>query len=122
MALDFQEPIIDVEEISSVPEIHSDVESGIREALRLDRRPLRRVPSATSAAEPGAALLAKMSDAPIEEIDRAIGELQGMRKALQEHGDRVQRELADYASTSRSAFNSLRSLSDNLSQWKSPAA
>ena len=121
MALDFHEPIIDVEEISSVPEIHSDVESGIREALRLDRRPLRRVPAA-SAAEPGAALLAKMSDAPIEEIDRAIGELQGMRKALQEHGDRVQRELADYASTSRSAFNSLRSLSDNLSQWKSPAA
>jgi len=118
MALDFHEPIIDVEEISSVPEIHSDVESGIREALRLDRRPLRRVPAA-SAAEPGAALLAKMSDAPIEEIDRAIGELQGMRKALQEHGDRVQRELADYASTS---FNSLRSLSDNLSQWKSPAA
>jgi hypothetical protein len=122
MALDFQEPIVDVEETSTVSGIHPDVESGIREALRLDRRPLRRVPSATNGAEPGAALLAKMSDAPLEEIDRAIGELQGMRKALQEHGERVQRELADYASTSRSAFNSLKSMSDNLSQWKSPAA
>jgi DNA repair exonuclease SbcCD ATPase subunit len=63
-----------------------------------------------------------MSEAPIEEIDRAIGELQDMRKALQEHGERVQRELSDYASTSRSALNSLKSLSDSLAQWKQPAA
>lgn len=120
MALDFQEPIVDVEEISTVPSITADVESGIREALRMDRRPLRRV-APSGNAEPGTALISKMSDAPIEEIDRAIGELQGMRKALQEHGERVQRELSDYASTSRSALNSLKSLSDSLAQWKQPA-
>jgi hypothetical protein len=121
MALDFQEPIVDVEEISTVPSITADVESGIREALRLDRRPLRRVAPIANG-EPGSALISKMSDAPIEEIDRAIGELQGMRKALQEHGERVQRELAEYAGTSRSALNSLKSLSDSLAQWKQPAS
>jgi len=86
----------------------------------MDRRSLRRV-APSGNAEPGPALVSKMSDAPIEEIDRAIGELQGMRKALQEHGERVQRELAEYAGTSRSALDSLKCLSDSLAQWKQPA-
>lgn len=120
MPLDFQEPILDVADDVAVSSIAHDVESGIREALQLDRRPLRRVPSVANA-DTGTALVSRMSQAPIEEIDRVIGELQAMRHDLQEHGARVQRELSEYASTSRSALSSLKSLSGSLEQWKQSA-
>src|SRR4051795_12520107 len=120
MPLDFQEPIVDVAEDVAISSIAADVESGIREALQLDRRPLRRVVASTNT-DSGTALVSKMSQAPLEEINRAIGALQAMRQDLQEHGERVQRELSDYASTSRSALNSLKSLSGSLEQWKQSA-
>src|SRR3954463_10803631 len=120
MPLDFQEPIVDVADDGAVSSIAADVESGIREALQLDRRQLRRVPSSASA-DTETALVSKMSQAPLEEINRAITALQTMRQDLQDHGERVQRELSDYASTSRSALNSLKSLSGSLEQWKQSA-
>src|SRR4051812_37175915 len=105
------------------PSTAGDMDFGIREVLRSDRRPGLRV-AATSGVDAGAAssLVSSLSQTSMEEIDRAIGKLQDMRKMLQQEAERVQRELTTYASTSQAALGSLRSIGDSLAHWKQPSS
>jgi hypothetical protein len=54
----------------------------------------------------------------MEEIDRVILELQGVRNMLHNEGERVSREIAGYASLSRSAMTAMKVIGDSLKQWK----
>jgi ElaB/YqjD/DUF883 family membrane-anchored ribosome-binding protein len=48
-----------------------------------------------------AALLRRMSDASTREIENLISELQAVRKQLQNAGDRIQRDIEEYAALSQ---------------------
>jgi hypothetical protein len=105
--------------------VGAEVEGEIREFVRRDAGFWRRPRPAAETNEPSSdtanSLIQRISGASIEEIDRAIVELQGMRETLKREGERVQRELTSYASTTQSALSSVKSITDSLSQWKQPA-
>ena len=105
--------------------VGAEVEGEIREFVRRDSGFWRRPRPAADTTEPSSdtanSLIQRISGASIEEIDRAIVELQGMRETLKREGERVQRELTSYATTTQSALSSVKSITDSLSQWKQPA-
>jgi hypothetical protein len=102
-------------------------EGEIREFVRRDVAPTRRMPPAAqmpggdSQAEQVNALVARVANASMEEIDRVILELQGVREMLRAEGERVTRDIASYASLSHAALTSMRVIADSLTQWKSGA-
>ena len=67
------------------------------------------------------ALVARVANASMEEIDRVILELQGVREMLRAEGERVTRDIAGYASLSHAALTSMRVIGDSLAQWKTGA-
>jgi hypothetical protein len=54
----------------------------------------------------------------MEEIDRVILELQGVRDMLRNEGERVSREIAGYASLNHAAMTAMKVIGDSLKQWK----
>ena len=105
----------------------ASVEGEIREFVRRDVAPARRMPPATqmtpgdAQAEQVNALVARVANASMEEIDRVILELQGVREMLRAEGERVTRDIAGYASLSHAALTSMRVIGDSLAQWKNGA-
>jgi hypothetical protein len=99
-------------------------EGEIREFVRRDVAFLRRQRNEgdTAAADPAAdnlnALIKRVAGASMEEIDRVILELQGVRDMLRSEGERVSRELAGYASLSHASMTAMKVIADSLKQWK----
>ena|SRR5215471_1336795 len=98
-------------------------EGEIREFVRRDVTFLRRQRNeADQASEPISdnlhALIRRVSGASMEEIDRVILELQGVRDMLRSEGERVGREIAGYASLSHAAMTAMKVIGDSLMQWK----
>jgi hypothetical protein len=98
-------------------------EGEVREFVRRDVALLRRQrPDGEAASEPVAdnlhGLIRRVSSASMEEIDRVILELQGVRDMLRNEGDRVGREIAGFASLSQAAMAAMKVIGDNLMQWK----
>jgi hypothetical protein len=97
------------------------VEGEIREFVRRDVSYLRRPRQETTgdpAAEHVNVLIRQVSGASMEEIDRVILELQGVREMLRNEGERVSRELAGFASLSHTAITSMKVIADSVAQWK----
>jgi hypothetical protein len=100
-------------------------EGEIREFVRRDVAFLRRQRNDVeqSAPEPVTdnlnALIRRVSGASMDEIDRVILELQGVREMLRSEGERVSREIAGYASLSHAAMTAMKVIGDSLTQWKS---
>ncbi len=100
-------------------------EGEIREFVRRDVAFLRRHQrnnEAEQAPEPIVdnlnVLIRRVSGASMEEIDRVILELQGVREMLRSEGERVGREIAGYASLSHAAMTAMKVIGDSLTQWK----
>jgi hypothetical protein len=125
MTVIIPERLGDVDQAAAAASVGAEVEGEIREFVRRDSGFWRRPRPAAEANEPSSdtanSLIQRISGASIEEIDRAIVELQNMRETLKREGDRVQRELTSYATTTQSALSSVKSITDSLSQWKQPA-
>lgn len=99
------------------------VEGEIREFVRRDvsfRRHSKTETSDESTTENVNALIRQVSGASMEEIDRVILELQGVREMLRNEGERITRELAGFASLSHAAMTSMKIIADSVEQWKSP--
>ncbi len=99
------------------------VEGEIREFVRRDVSFLRRQRNeADAGGEPVSdnlnSLIRRVSGASMEEIDRVILELQGVRDMLRGEGERVSREIAGYASLSHAAMTAMTVIADSLKQWK----
>ena len=75
-------------------------------------------PPPDPAAENLNALIRRIAGASMEEIDRVIIELQGVRDMLRSEGERVSRELAGYASLSHASMTAMKVIGDSLKQWK----
>jgi hypothetical protein len=109
----------------------SEVEAGIRDFVRNDIAYLRR-PAVATAAEPLEpnqenavnsvnSLIQRVAGTSLGEIEKLIGELEGLRDLLHAEGQRVQREISGYAQLSQAAMKSTRMIADNVSQWKRAA-
>lgn len=97
-------------------------EGEIREFVRRDvaaRRPRADgEPGGDAVADNLGALIRRVSGQSMEEIDRVILELQGVRDMLRQEGDRVTREVAGYASLNHAAMTAMQVIGDSIKQWK----
>jgi len=112
-----------VEKLSDADQAAAAFEGEIREFVRRDVAFLRRQrPETETQSEPVSdnlnGLIRRVSGASMEEIDRVILELQGVREMLRSEGERVGREIAGYASLSHAAMTAMKVIGDSLTQWK----
>ena len=64
-------------------------------------------------------LIERVAGTSIKELDQLISELTVVRDYLKAEGERVQREIANYAQVSQAAMSSAKIILDSMGQWKS---
>jgi hypothetical protein len=100
-------------------------EGEIREFIRRDVAPRRAQSDGAAIGDPAAdhvnKLMSNVSGAAMEQIDRVILELQGIRDMLRNEGERVSREISGFASLNHAAITSMKVIADSLAQWKNGA-
>jgi hypothetical protein len=65
------------------------------------------------------ALIQRVSAASVEEIDRVILELHGVRNVLRQEADRIECDIAAYASLNHAVMSAMKIISGNLARWNS---
>ena len=66
--------------------------------------------------------LARLTSNSVDRLERLMSEIQEMREFLISEGERVQREIADYAQLNRSvALAATKIKAETVGAWKSPA-
>lgn len=75
-------------------------------------------PTQLSQSESVSILVQRVAGASLGEIDGVIDDLRGMREFLRNEGERVQREIAAYATVSQSAANSVRTIAESVAEWR----
>jgi hypothetical protein len=98
----------------------AEIEGEIREFVRRDTAALRRPPPSVGApaADNIGPLLERVSGRSVQEIDRLIAELTALRATLHREGERVAREVIDYATLSQAAIASSRIIAETLTHLK----
>jgi hypothetical protein len=98
-----------------------DVEGTIRDLVRHDGTPIREsiADSELSASKLGT-LIGRVSGGSAREIDNLIGELRSLREKLQADGDRVQRDILEYAALTQSVMQLTKIISDGVTHVKKP--
>ena len=100
-------------------------EGEIREFIRRDVAPRRAQNDGALPGDPASdhanKLMSNVSGAAMEQIDRVILELQGIRDMLRNEGERVSREISGFASLNHAAITSMKVIADSLAQWKNGA-
>ena len=115
------EKLIDVDQAAANP-----FEGETREFVRRDVSVLHRQRSEVDAANDLAAdslntLVRRIAGASMEEIERVILELQGVRDTLRSEGERVSREISGYANLSHASITAMKVIGDSIKQWKNAA-
>jgi hypothetical protein len=64
------------------------------------------------------ALLGRLAEDALADIDRVIRDLENVRDMLRSEGERVNREIAGYASLNHAAATAMKVISDSMKQWK----
>lgn len=100
-----------------------EFEGEIREFVRKDVAPWRKRAEtpAEAPAESVSMLVQRVAGASLGEIDHVIEELRNMREFLRNEGDRVQREIAGYATVSQAAAASMKVIAESMAQWRGSA-
>jgi hypothetical protein len=68
-----------------------------------------------------ASRISQISFRSVQEIDHLISDLQGIRQKLDDDGDRIQREIGQYASFSQSIVDLTKIVSDGMTAIKTMA-
>jgi hypothetical protein len=63
-------------------------------------------------------LIQRISGTSVSEIEKLIAELNTLRDYLLNEGQRVQREITEYAHMSRAAIESTKVIAESLVKWK----
>jgi chemotaxis protein histidine kinase CheA len=105
---------------SELAQAEAAVEGDIRDFVRRDASTLRRKPEHDGEMVAGniSQLLQRVAANSVQEIDRLIADLQILRDRLQQEGERVQREIVEYATLSQAAMQSTKIITESLSHWK----
>ena len=108
------------ENTSGLAQAEAKVEGDIRDFVRRDASALRRQPEHDGEMVAGniSSLLQRVAANSVQEIDRLIADLQILRDRLQLEGERVQREIVEYATLSQAAMQSTKIITESLSHWK----
>ncbi len=104
---------------AAVEQVEGEIRAFVRRDVSAFRRPR------TEAGEPADSLnsaIERVSGASVAEIERVIAELTRVRDMLRSEGERVQREVAGYASLSQAAMTSMKIIADSVTQWKSQSS
>ena len=98
----------------------NQVEAEIREFVRRDGRHLRRTQDTAGEifATNVNSLVQRVAGASLREIDSLLQELETLRDTLQSEGERVQRELTNYAQLSQNALESIRVNAEGMMQLR----
>jgi len=111
------------EQIAGEHPATNEFEGEIREFVRKDVAPWRKRPERADVSEAQAEnvsmLVQRVAGASISEIDNVIEELRSMREFLRSEGERVQREIAGYATVSQTAAASMKVIAESMAQWRS---
>jgi len=110
----------------------SEFEGEIREFVRKDVAPWRKradraevaradAGSVEAQAESVSVLVQRVAGASLNELDSMIEELRSMREWLRAEGERVQREIAGYATMSHTAAASMKAIAESMAQWRTAA-
>jgi hypothetical protein len=103
----------------AVDAVVSEIRQFIRRDEPLANRQRADLDSPTNpAAENLSAHVRRIAGMSMEEIDRVIRELEGVRDMLQDEGQRVTREIASYAGLSQAATTAMRVIGESIKQWK----
>ena len=91
-------------------------EGEIREFIRKDMAPSRRVPAEASefAVNNVNSLVQRVAGTSLQEIDNLVAELQNLRDFLVSEGERVQREIAGYGELSKATLRSAKMIADAM--------
>jgi len=54
----------------------------------------------------------------MDEIDRVIRELEGVRDLLRDEAERVSREIAGFASLSHASMTAMQVIAETIQKWK----
>ena len=115
----------EIDEAAAAVQQATEVEGEIREFVRRDvsvfRRQRQDSSSGDAAVENISSLIQRVSASSVAEIDRVVNELNTVREMLRTDGERVQREITNYASLSQAAMSSMKVMTDSLAQWNSPS-
>jgi ABC-type transporter Mla subunit MlaD len=95
----------------------TEVEGALREFAR---EPMRRDPKDATDFVANVDLFAQRA-ASLVELRSVIRELQQLHDFLQSEGERLQREISEYAQLSKATTNSTRLIADNMMNWKKAA-
>jgi hypothetical protein len=110
------------DEEAAVNTVH-EVEAEIRDFVRRDGRHLRRAQDTAGEifATNVNSLVQRVAGASLREIDGLLRELEILRETLQTEGERVQRELTNYAELSQNAMNSIRINAEAMTNLRTSA-
>jgi hypothetical protein len=96
-----------------------DVEGNIRELVRRDSSAVRQAASDSEvAANNLSTLMRRVSGTSTREIDNLISELRILREKLQADGNRVQRDIEEYAALNQSVIQLTKIISDGMTHVK----
>jgi hypothetical protein len=106
--------------IAAVDEVEGEIRAFVRRDISVFRRPR---PETSDASMDGLnSTLQRVAGASIVEIERVMAELAQVRDMLRGEGERINREIAGYASLSQTTMTSMKIIADSLTQWKATAA
>jgi hypothetical protein len=99
------------------------IEGQIRRLVRRDLSLVQRQGSEVGANESSVneklnVLLRHLAGDTIEEIDRVIRDLENVRDVLRNEGERIEREIAGFASLNHTATVAIKVISDSVKKWK----
>lgn len=97
----------------------SEIEGNIRELVRQQSGTIRHSdPAGEQATSELSSLLRQVSLQSTREVDRLIDDLKRLREKLEEQGDRVQRDIVEYASLSQSVVQLTKIVSEGMTHVK----
>jgi hypothetical protein len=99
-----------------------EIEGEVRELIRRGLATARPAPGGEAGMSNLSSLIQRVSGTSVQEIEKLIGELQELRDYLMKEGQRIQREITEYAHMSQAATKSTKIIAESLAQWKQTAA
>ena len=101
---------------TAVEQVEGEIRAFVRRDVSVFRRP--RQETGDPAVDSISSVIDRVSGASVTEIERVIAELTTVRDMLRSEGERVQREIVEYATLSQSAMQSTKIIAESLAHWK----
>jgi hypothetical protein len=97
----------------------AEIEGALREVVRRDIKASNSKEAADTAANVNSLVHRATS---LGELKSVIQELQRLHNFMQDEGQRLEQEIAEYARLSKSTTTSTRLIADSMLPWKKPGA